>query len=395
MKTAKLLAVALVTFTSLPLLAQQADATAQQSTDAQAAGANVNQSTNANGKAGLKGAQINGAAKGSASAKGAGSTNGTASATGTAASKGSGSAQGKAAATGAATSKGSRSATSSAMATGTAESRGLGSTQGAAGATGTATSNGMNGVAGAVTETASSPAEMSSVSGQLASKLDSKTAKAGDQVVLKTDRTVKTADGTVIPKGTRLIGHVTSVQAHRSGSPDSNLGIQFDRAQLKSGQSFPIHSEIRSIEPPASAISSASMESEDAFDGGMMGGGGRATGSTRMAGGGGGLLSGGSQSALHHSTSAAGGIGSELGGTVNEAARGSDRMSGNAVSGLHGSASSGAGATSALTAHSTGLRGVMLSGDASGRAAGMLSASKQNIHLDSGTQMVLGVAAAK
>jgi hypothetical protein len=37
----------------------------------------------------------------------------------------------------------------------------------------------------------------------------------------------------------------------------------------------------------------------------------------------------------------------------------------------------------------------MLNGEAAGSASGMLSAANKNIHLDSGTQMVLGVAAAR
>jgi hypothetical protein len=37
---------------------------------------------------------------------------------------------------------------------------------------------------------------------------------------------------------------------------------------------------------------------------------------------------------------------------------------------------------------------VMLGGNASGEASGMLSASKKNVHLDSGTQVVLGISSA-
>jgi len=52
-------------------------------------------------------------------------------------------------------------------------------------------------------------------------------------------------------------------------------------------------------------------------------------------------------------------------------------------------------ALGSLAAHTTGVRGVMLSGDATGATSGTLSAANKNIHLDSGTQMVLGVAAEK
>ncbi len=42
--------------------------------------------------------------------------------------------------------------------------------------------------------------EMSSVSGELEGKLDSKSAKVGDRVVLKTTEKVLTSDGTMIPR---------------------------------------------------------------------------------------------------------------------------------------------------------------------------------------------------
>src|SRR5580698_8134583 len=58
-------------------------------------------------------------------------------------------------------------------------------------------------------ETASVP--MSPVNVELVNKLDSKTAKTGDDVVVKTKSAVKTSDGTEIPKGSKLMGHVLAV----------------------------------------------------------------------------------------------------------------------------------------------------------------------------------------
>src|ERR1700753_151141 len=65
-------------------------------------------------------------------------------------------------------------------------------------------------------EAASVP--MSPVNVELVSKLDSKTAKTGDDVVVKTKSTVKTSDGTEIPKGSKLMGHVLAVTPSGSGS---------------------------------------------------------------------------------------------------------------------------------------------------------------------------------
>ena len=92
---------------------------------------------------------------------------------------------------------------------------------------------------------------MRQVSGQLEGKLDSKTAKAGDEVVLKTSQKFKTAEGVVIPKGSRLVGHVTEVQAHSKQQAESHMGLEFDRVELRGGQSMAIHSMIESISPSA------------------------------------------------------------------------------------------------------------------------------------------------
>jgi hypothetical protein len=84
---------------------------------------------------------------------------------------------------------------------------------------------------------------------QLVSKLDTQTAKTGDDVVVETKASVKTADGTEIPKGSKLVGHVVAVQPSTGGT-NSQVALQFDHAELEGGQNLPIHSEIRSIEPP-------------------------------------------------------------------------------------------------------------------------------------------------
>jgi hypothetical protein len=100
-------------------------------------------------------------------------------------------------------------------------------------------------------------APMSPVNGELVSKLDSKTAKTGDSVVVQTRSSIKTADGTEIPKGSKLIGHIIAVQPSAAGQ-NSQLALQFDRIELKGGQSLPVHSQIESIAPAAGSDSASS-----------------------------------------------------------------------------------------------------------------------------------------
>jgi len=230
--------------------------------------------------------------------------------------------------------------------------------------------------------------DMRPVSGELENKLDSKTAKVGDSVVVKTKAAVKTADGTTIPKGTRLVGHVTEVQAHGSGNADSRMAIQFDRAELKGGQSLAIHSMIQSLQPPVDLA--ASSQSDAGFGGGPISGGGRAGGGGGVRGGGGGLA-GGAVGGVANTTA---GVGSGVGSAVGGATSAAGNLAGGATADAGSSVHAVTGAGGSVVAQATGVPGVALAGDASGATSGVLFASNKNIHLDSGTQVVLGVAAA-
>lgn len=316
MKTAILLAAALVVFTSIPTRAQQASATAQQSTAVSGAGGQLSTAGTANASAERGAAQLSGSA--------------------------------------------------------------------------------------------SASEEMRPVNAELVGKLDSKSAKVGDQVVMKTTESMKTTDGTVIPKGTRLVGHVTSVAAHAKGSADSAMAIQFDRAELKGGTNMAIHSEIRSVAPPASAAMSSAMQSDGSLSGPMgggMGGGARAMGGGAMGGGGGrvgggGLVGGGAVGGVAGSTvggvaGATGRAGAGLGAATDNGAGAVGHAAAQTTAGVDGRGDLASSAAGGATAHATGVRGVMLAGDVTGQASGTLSATNQNVHLDGGTQMVLGVSAVK
>jgi len=115
--------------------------------------------------------------------------------------------------------------------------------------------------------------QMSPVDGELENKLDSKTAKTGDSVVVKTKTPVKTPDGTEIPKGSKLVGHVIAVQPSEPGK-NSQVALAFDRVELKGGKTMPIHSQIQSISPAAGAASSAgpSVQNGGATNGSQAGG---------------------------------------------------------------------------------------------------------------------------
>jgi hypothetical protein len=101
---------------------------------------------------------------------------------------------------------------------------------------------------------------MSPVNGELVSKLDSKTAKAGDDVVIETKASVKTADGTEIPKGSKLTGHIVAAQPSAGGANgNSQVALEFDSIEMKGGQKLAVHSQIQLIGAVLSDASSGSM----------------------------------------------------------------------------------------------------------------------------------------
>jgi hypothetical protein len=219
--------------------------------------------------------------------------------------------------------------------------------------------------------TAEAPAvELSPVSGELVSKLDSKTAKTGDSVVVQTKTSAKTADGTEIPKGSKLVGKVMAV--HPSGAGDNaQVVLQFDHLELKGGQSVPVHSQIQSIAPAGGAASAS-----------------------------GSALAGGTTSAP------------PAGGSSNPGASGANGGSRasvpQATGGDAGAAAAGAPAPGTVVARTgniairtTSIPGVLVANNAPGQqdprmaqASSILLGAKQDIELDGGTQMVVGVSAA-
>jgi hypothetical protein len=88
---------------------------------------------------------------------------------------------------------------------------------------------------------------------QLKSSLDSKKAKNGDAVNAQTSEAVKSSDGrTILPKGTKLIGHIAQATAKSKGDRQSALGITFDKAVLKDGGEVPLSAGIQALASPVS-----------------------------------------------------------------------------------------------------------------------------------------------
>ena len=140
----------------------------------------------------------------------------------------------------------------------------------------------------------------------LSKSVDAKKNKPGDEITAKTADDIKFDGQVVIPKGSRVIGHVTEAQARSKGHEASSLGIAFDRIVMKDGSEVPLSASIQAIAQSETAAQS-SVEDEPPM-GGPSGGGGMGAG--RSGGPSGGMAGGAGRTA----GAAAGTVGSAAGG---------------------------------------------------------------------------------
>jgi len=218
----------------------------------------------------------------------------------------------------------------------------------------------------------------------LSSPVDSRKSKPGDQVAAHTTEAVKFEGRTVIPRGSKLVGHVTQASARANGQADSSLGIVFDKAILKNGKEIPLNVAIQALASAQNSASFAGAETDTV--GGL-------SGSTAGSGGSGG------RGALSGVTSAAGGAvgavtntAANVGGTAGGAVNSTTSSAGNVVGASKG-AVGGLNAAGQLSSNSQGvfgLSGLNLDAAASNATQGtVITSTGKNIHLDSGTRMLL------
>ena len=220
------------------------------------------------------------------------------------------------------------------------------------------------------------------INATLLTAVDARHSKPGDQVFARTTQDVKQDGHVVLRKGTKLVGHVTEVQARSKSNAESSVGVVFENAVTKGGQQAPIHLGIQALAAAANQTS-GSLNNDSA----MLASGGSAAGSGRASGGG---VLGGTGAAVAGVTSGtgmvAGNVGQTVDGTVGTTARTATSAAGS---------TGGVNAVGQLTSDSRGvfgLEGLNLNAAASNAAQGsVVSSTSHNVRLDSGTQMVLQV----
>ncbi len=85
---------------------------------------------------------------------------------------------------------------------------------------------------------------------ELSKSLDAKKAKANDRVEARTATDLLAHGQIVVPRNTKIIGHVTEAKARSKASPDSMIGITFDRMLLKDGREVPLQVAVQAIARP-------------------------------------------------------------------------------------------------------------------------------------------------
>ena len=99
---------------------------------------------------------------------------------------------------------------------------------------------------------------------ELTKSIDAKKVKTGDEVVAKVTMDLKTNSGEiVVPKDTKVVGHVTEAQTRSKEQKDSQVGIIFDRAVMKNGGEIAVPMSIQAIIAPQGSNSGNANNGND------------------------------------------------------------------------------------------------------------------------------------
>jgi Bacterial conjugation TrbI-like protein len=197
------------------------------------------------------------------------------------------------------------------------------------------------------------------INAALNTSIDSKKAKPGEQITAHTTEAVKSNDGrTILPKGTKLVGHVTQASARSNGQAESMLAIQFDKATLKDGQEVALNNAvIQAVAAPSQQTSAYGGESE--------------------------------RSTIPATPSNNPSVSGSRGARPENTPSAQRYPSPNPDASSSGEANS-AGPLPANTRGVYGLEGVRLSANANGEGT-VLASTGKNVHLDGGTRLLLVV----
>jgi hypothetical protein len=79
--------------------------------------------------------------------------------------------------------------------------------------------------------------------------LDSSKLKDGDAIEVETAGSFKLPDGTLVPKGSKMSGHVAAAKARSKGDPQSQLSLAFDKLNITGGAQLTLKGSVQAVFP--------------------------------------------------------------------------------------------------------------------------------------------------
>lgn len=223
------------------------------------------------------------------------------------------------------------------------------------------------------------------ISALLDKSLDSRKAKVGDMVTARVAQAVKLSGEAVLPRGSRLLGRVDQVQARRKQIRESRLAFVFDSVRLRGGEEVMLSVALQALAPPPPGPALADQSSPFPAETAGSAASPAPVGATGAGPAPGGVLGGTVSRAGSTVGTAAGAAGNVPAPEVRTAA------STAAGGGLSLPALAAGGRLTAASQGAVNLPGLSLAVSATGGA--VLSSSTRDVHLESGTQLLLRTAA--
>jgi hypothetical protein len=105
----------------------------------------------------------------------------------------------------------------------------------------------------------------------LSDTVDARKSRPGDTVKAKSSEDLKVAGNIVIPRGAKLFGHITQVQAAAKAGDPARLGFVFDRAELKDRRTITLRTSFYALAAPEGAEDDRPLPPGGGFGGGSPG----------------------------------------------------------------------------------------------------------------------------
>ena len=98
---------------------------------------------------------------------------------------------------------------------------------------------------------------------ELAKSIDSKKVKEGDPVTAKIAVDMLSGGAVIVPRDSKISGHVTEAKSRGKGESESTLGMTFDRLILKNGEEIPLHAVLQAVGAPITARAPSMSENNN------------------------------------------------------------------------------------------------------------------------------------